>query len=50
MFGYIKRLRSEFRELWSENVLGRGHLESDGVEGKIMLGLRWVNYAVKVWD
>jgi len=39
-----------FSELWSENVLGRGRLEGDGAEGKIVLGLRWVNYAVKVWD
>jgi hypothetical protein len=38
------------RELCSENVLVRGRLEGDGAEGKIILGLRWVNCVVKVWD
>ena len=38
------------RELGSENVLGRGRLEDDRAEGKIIPSLRWVNCAVKVWD
>ena len=50
MFGQIKCLRSEFRELSSENVLGRVRFEGDGAEGEIILGLHWVNYAVKVWN